>query len=392
LRPYPWAVDVSAPLILDIAVVLLAAAAAGWLARRIGLPAVVGYLVVGLAVSPFTPGYVVDREQLRVLADIGVVLLLFEVGIEVDVARIRQTHRSLLWVVPAQMVGTMAVAALVLVGLGVSQEGAALLGLAVAFSSSVVVVNITRSKRRTTDRPTEATLLGWSVLQDVVGVALAAILLTLIGLGERPVWEAIGALVVYGLIAFVVARALPRILGHLQHEHDLFLIVAVATGLGVAALGSLAFGVPLALAAFIAGLAVTDGAETAEARRRLLPLRDVLAVLFFVLIGTLLDPSLLPTSWPMLLAMAGLVGVVKVVPAYALARLGRLPGRPVQVAVGLGQMGEFSFVLASAALSLAAIDAPTYAATLGAVVVTIALSTVLVRRVGRREAEAAQAA
>lgn len=379
--------DVSAPLILDMAVVLLAAAGAGWLARRIGLPAVVGYLVVGLAVSPFTPGYVVDREQLRVLADIGVVLLLFEVGIEVDLGRIRETHRSLLWVVPVQMLGTMGLAALVLLWLGVSQEGAALLGLAVAFSSSVVVVNITRSKRRTTDRPTEATLLGWSVLQDVVGVALAAILLTLIGLGERPVSEAIAGLVVYGLIAYAVAHALPRVLAHLQHEHDLFLIVAVASGLGVAALGSLAFGVPLALAAFIAGLAVTDGAETAEARRRLLPLRDVLAVLFFVLIGTLLDPSLLPTGWPMLLALTALVGVVKIGPSYVLARLGRLPGRPVQVAVGLGQMGEFSFVLASAALSLAAIDAATYAATLGAVVITIALSTVAVRRVGESEPE-----
>src|SRR3954470_12067791 len=98
------------PAILEIGVVLLAAAAAGWTARRVGLPAIGGYLAVGLVVSPFTPGYVADRHQLQLLADVGVVLLLFEVGIEVDVARIRREQRGLIVAAPLQVLITTAVA------------------------------------------------------------------------------------------------------------------------------------------------------------------------------------------------------------------------------------------------------------------------------------------
>src|SRR5262245_40328329 len=100
--------------ILEIGVLLLAAAGAGWLARRAGLPAIVGYLALGLIVSPFTPGYVANREQLQLLADLGVVLLLFEVGIEVDILRIRAEQRGLILAAPAQVLVTTAIAGLAL--------------------------------------------------------------------------------------------------------------------------------------------------------------------------------------------------------------------------------------------------------------------------------------
>src|SRR5512142_1646217 len=98
------AMEATAPTILEIGLVLLVAAAAGWLARKAGLPAIAGYLLVGLLVSPFTPGYVADRESLGLLADIGVVLLLFEVGIEIDTARLGREHGPLLWAAPLQVV------------------------------------------------------------------------------------------------------------------------------------------------------------------------------------------------------------------------------------------------------------------------------------------------
>ena len=174
----------SAP-ILEIGAVLLAAAFGGWLARRLTLPAIVGYLAVGLAISPFTPGYVADRHQLQLLADVGVVLLLFEVGIEVDIDRLRREHGALLWIAPAQTVLSTVIAAAAFLFVGLEPVAAGLLGLCVALSSSIVIVNITRSRRRTTDRPTEIALLGWSVLQDLVGVAIAAILLV-VPRTERP--------------------------------------------------------------------------------------------------------------------------------------------------------------------------------------------------------------
>jgi monovalent cation:H+ antiporter-2, CPA2 family len=129
--------DATATPILELGAVLLAAAGAGWLARRASLPAVVGYLVVGLLISPFTPGVVADRAQLQLFADVGVVLLLFEVGIEVDIEQLHREQRSLIWSAPLQVVITTAVAGIVGLVAGLPPFAAALLGLGVALSSSV---------------------------------------------------------------------------------------------------------------------------------------------------------------------------------------------------------------------------------------------------------------
>ena len=162
----------------------------------------------------------------------------------------------------------------------------------------MVVVNITRSRRRTTDKPTDEGLLGWSVLQDVTGVALGTVIIATSGTDGRPLPVALALLAAYVVLAVVAAQVLPIVLRHLRSEHDLFLIVSVASGLALAAAGAVWFGVPAALAAFVGGLAISNRAETAEARRRLLPFRDVFAVLFFVAVGTLIDPSALPGAVP----------------------------------------------------------------------------------------------
>src|SRR5947208_2778998 len=267
----------SAPSILEIALVLLGAAGAGLLARRVGLPAVLGYLAVGLLVSPFTPGYVAERHQLELLADVGVVLLLFEVGIEVDLFALGRDHRSLMWAAPLQTVFTTALVAVVMSSMGLS-----------------------------------------------------------------------------------------------------FLTVSVASGLGLAGLGAVVFGVPLALAAFVAGLAVTKSPDAAEARRRMLPFRDVFAVLFFVTIGMIIDPAALGAGLPWLGLLLALLVLGKTLPGFVLARLAGLHARPGQLAVGLSQIGEFSFVLVSILLAAGAVAIEVHAAVLATVVVSIAGSTVLV--------------
>jgi len=378
--------DHTAGPILEIGLLLLGAVGAGFLARRIGVPAVVGYLAFGIVVSPFTPGYVANPNQLQLLADLGVVLLLFEVGIEVDVLRIHTEQRGLILAAPVQTIVTMALAGLALNAAGLAPIPAALIGLSIAMSSSVVIVNITRSRRRTTDRPTEEALLGWSALQDTTGVAIAAVLLALLGVGGRPLDQAVVGLVAFLVLTLAVARLFPAVLRALRSEHDLFLMVSVAAGLALAGIGSAVFGVPLALAAFVGGLAVTESPEAAEARRRLLPFRDVFAVLFFVAIGTLIQPDALVRGLPWLGLFLGLIVVTKVAVAYGLARVTALPVRPAQLAVGLGQIGEFSFVLGSAAAAAGAIAGDTYVALVAAVASSIAISTVAVRRVaaGRR--------
>jgi CPA2 family monovalent cation:H+ antiporter-2 len=377
----------TAPAVLELGLVLLAAAAAGWVARRVGLPATVGYLAVGLAVSPFTPGYVADRHQIQLLADIGVVLLLFEVGIEIDLVRLGRDHRSLFVIAPLQVLVTTAVGAAAAFALGLSPAAAALVGLSLALSSSVVIVNITRSRRRTTDDATDRAMLGWSVLQDVTGVIVAAGIVAAIQPSERPPLLVAAGFGAFALLTLGLARVLPVVLRAIVAESDLFLIVSVAVGVAVAGLGSVAFGLPLALAAFVAGLAIAEGAETTEARLRLLPFRDLLAVLFFVAIGTLLDPAELVAGASWLAVLALLLVVAKVALTWLLVRLAGLRARPLQLAVGIGQVGEFTFVLASIGVAAGAIAADLYAAMLGAIVLSIAVSSVAVRLVGRRPSD-----
>ena len=371
--------ETTAPAIFEIGFVLLVAGIAGWLARRAGLPAVFGYLATGLLVSPFTPGFVADRHQLQVFADVGVVLLLFEVGIELDIAELGRERGRLLWVAPLQTVLTALVGAAAGLLLKLPLAGAVLLGLCIALSSSVVVVNITRSRRRTTDAATDHVLLGWSVLQDVAGVTLAIVALIAFGLEARSGFDAAELTLVYAIIVVVATGLLPRLLRQLRQEHDLFLIVSVASALALAGVGARFFGVPLALAAFVSGLAIGESREASEARERLLPFRDVFAVLFFVAIGALIDPGALLNGLGWLALLVGLLVMAKVLPIYLLARFGRLPGRPRQIATGLGQIGEFSFVLATIGVSRHVIPSELYAAILAAVVLTIAASTLLVR-------------
>jgi CPA2 family monovalent cation:H+ antiporter-2 len=378
--------ELTAPIIAELGGLLLAAAAAGWIARRAGLPAVIGYLVVGVAVSPFTPGFVADRGQLHVLADIGVILLLFEVGIEIDVMRLRREQRGLFFAAPLQTLLTTAIGTGAALAVGLDLTAAVLVGLCVALSSSVVIVNITRSSRRTTDRTTEHALLGWSVLQDLTGVIVAAGVIAAMGIGSSSPLVSLAGIAAFVGVAIGTAWLLPRALHLLTSEHDLFLIVSVASGLTIAGVGAVAFGVPMALAAFVAGLTISESHAADEARRRLLPFRDLFAVLFFVSIGSLIDPDELGRGIGWLAWLLAVLVVGKVAVTYLLARVTGLAARPGQLAVGLAQVGEFSFVLASVGLAAGVIERPLYAALLSAVAITIAVSTIGVRYAGPRAA------
>ena len=370
----------TAPLVLNVGVVLTAAATMGFAARKLGLPSVIGYLLTGLLVSPFTPGFVADNNQLALLADIGVVLLLFEVGIELDLRKISREQKGLLWGVPTQMGFGLLVGTPIFLWLGIPIFGALLMSLSIAMSSSVVIVNITRSPRRATDASTEQALLGWSLIQDVVGVAVAAIILALFGSGESSLLVAIGGLLGFGAIAIAASRVLPRVLRAVRWEKDLFLIYSVSFGLVLAALGTVVFGIPMALAGFVAGLAINQSRDTEEVRKAILPFRDLFAVLFFVVIGTLIEPKELISAWPFALLVLTLMIFLKTFPTMALAKIAKMNVRPTQLGVGVSQIGEFSFVLGSLAFAQELITRSQFTGLLVAVVLSITASTILIRR------------
>lgn len=373
----------TAPLVLNVGVVLMAAATSGLVARKVGLPAIVGYLLTGLLVSPFTPGFVADGNQLAILADIGVVLLLFEVGIEIDLRRIRKEHGALLWASPLQVITGTLIGTPVFLFLDIPLFGAALLALSLAMSSSVVIVNITRSRRRTTSVSTEDSLLGWSVLQDITGVTLAALIIAILGNDNESPIRAILGLIGYVALAVVASRVLPHLLRIVRWESDLFLIYSVAIGLSLAALGTVLFGIPMALASFVAGLAINQTRDTDNVRKAVLPFKDLFQVLFFVVIGSLVQPSLILEALPFAALLLFLMFVLKTIPAFLLSRFGKIGDSAGQLSVGLSQVGEFSFVLGSAALAAGALTKVQFTGVLLAVISSIIFSTLAVRRASR---------
>jgi len=370
--------------VLEIGLVLLVAGLVGVGARRLGFPAVVGYLVVGLAIGPFTPGYVADKHQIQVLADVGVVLLLFEVGIELDLRSLAREPRGILLAVPLQVGLVTALGAIVASAFGAPPLGAVTLGLVAALSSSVVVVNITRSRKRTTDAVTERALIVWALLQDAVTLVAATLLAVLLAPGGDPPVLAIGKALAFVLVAWVVQGwAVPRLLGSVQDQPDAFLILAVSAALAIAGVGAVFFGIPVALAAFVAGVLFSIRPIAQEARREVLPFRDLFAVLFFVAIGTLVDPAAVAREPGWLTAFIGLV-VLKVLVVRVLDALFGVPGRGWQIAVGLGQIGEFSFVVLGLGVAAGVVTSGQSSAALAAAALTIAASAVGARLFPKR--------
>lgn len=373
----------TAGLIFGLGFVLLLAAFAGWIACRVGLPDVIGWLIVGIIVGPSTPGFVADRIEISVLADIGVVLLLFEVGLELDLSRIRRESRTVLWAAPLQVAVTLGVSTL-LIGLvlGTGPVTSAILGLAVASSSSAVIASLTGGDLHG-DRALE-TAMSWSGVQDIVTVVAAAVLFSVDGVDDLPLPLALGGLALYAVGVVLVARILPGILERILDAEDVFVLVSLAIAIALSGLGALVFHVPVALAAFVGGLAITESRETLQLRRSLVPFRTVFAVFFFVSIGFVFDPSQLGPALPLLGVLIALVVVAKAAVIAGMARATRLTGHPVLVGTALGQMGEFGFVIASTLLAQRAIGPSTFAAVIACVAVSVAASTILYRAFRRR--------
>jgi len=254
-----------------------------------------------------------------------------------------------------------------------------LIAIAVALSSSVVIVNITRSKKRTTNKETEDSLLIWSVIQDVFGLLIAGVVIAIYTDTSNNPAVSIANLAIYIVIALFYGKAIHFVLDYVKKEKDLFLIFSFGSGLALAGLGSIAFNIPIALAAFVAGVAINRTEDTEELRRLLLPFRDIFAVLFFVVIGTLIIPNQFIDALPFLFILLVLLFGFKTLPIYLMAKLSKIKARPLQLSIGLSQMGEFSFVLGSIVYAKGEIDRAEFSALLIMLMISIAFATVFVR-------------
>ncbi len=369
--------------ILDLGVAVALALVGGVIAVRLGQPPIVGYLAAGIVIGPFTPGFVGDAEDIGHLAELGVVLLLFALGVEFSLRELARVRRVVVPGAILQILITAAVGAVVSVLLGFPVVTSVVIGSAIAISSTLVVLKIL-VERGELDSLHGRNAIGWMVVQDLATILLIAMLEPLAG-GDlaAPLLFALLRTAAFLALAYVVGtRLLPWLFRTVTRlgSPELFLLSVFATALLAAFLSSAVFGLSLALGAFVAGLIVSESDLAHQAAGEITPFRDLFAVLFFVSIGMLVDPSALLQDWPALIALLLVATVVK---GAASAVIGRLLGLPLRSAILLGatisQVGEFSFLLAAEALSLDLLDARAYNLVLATAVASIVLTPALVR-------------
>lgn len=372
---------------LELGVAVAAALLGGVIAVRLRQPAIVGYLIAGIAIGPSTPGFVGEPERIAILAEVGVVLLLFALGVEFSIKELRATRRIALPGGVAQITIVLVAGAAVMLLLGSDLREALVVGMCLSISSTLVVLK-TLLDRGELDSLHGRAAIGWTIVQDIATIVFIVSLPPLAG-GDvvGPFALALIKATIFLVLAFVIGtRLFPWLFAAVARlgSNELFLMAVVATALLTAFVSSALFGLSLALGAFVAGLMVSESDLSHQVAGEVIPFRDLFAVLFFVSVGMLVDPGAL-------LADAGLVALLVVLAVagkgFVVAALGRTFGLPGRSALMLGatmsQVGEFSFILAEDGLHLGLIDDRAYNLILGTAVVSILVGS-LASRVAER--------
>jgi CPA2 family monovalent cation:H+ antiporter-2 len=376
------------PLLVNVAAALAYAAAGGLLAQRLRLPPIVGYLLAGVAIGPFTPGFVGHTETLRQLAELGVVFLMFGVGLHFslqDLWTVREVA------VPGTLVHMGAVTAAGYAlgrALDWSPPAALVLGVAVSVASTVVLVRALMD-RGLLDTPHGKVALGRVVCEDLATVAILVLLPLLTarpgGGGLQAALLGVGKAALFVVLMLVVGRrVVPWVLDRVVHARarEIFVVVAFTLTVGTALASAAWFGVSLALGAFLAGVVVRESRYRHQVDADILPFREVFSVLFFVSVGMLVNPAYLAAHWREVAALSALVVVGKTCIAaltgFLFARQARTA---LVVAAGLSQIGEFSFIVGQAGLSLGILDASQYPLILAGALVSITVNPLVFRLV-----------
>jgi monovalent cation:H+ antiporter-2, CPA2 family len=352
------------PLITTIAAGLVFAFGFGLAANRLRISPLIGYLLAGILAGPFTPGFVADQALANQLAEIGVILLLFAVGLHFSLADLMSVRATAL----PGAIGQLTVSTLLGMALarsfGWATDAGLLFGLALACGSTVVLTKSLQEHRLlATERGRLA--VGWLIVQDLVMVVVLVLLPALGHTGDSPAsWQqiAVGLGVTLAKVAAFVAimliagrKLVPQVLHYTAHtgSRELFRLAVYAVALGVAYGASALFGVSVAVGAFFAGMVLAESPLSQRATEEALPLRDAFAVLFFVSVGMLFNPNVLvERPWAVLATLTVIVGGN----GFAAFGAARLLGQPTvtawTVAASLGQIAEFSFILAGLGIGL----------------------------------------
>ncbi|MBL8766812.1 MAG: cation:proton antiporter [Planctomycetes bacterium] len=380
------------PLLTTIAAAFAAAWVLGILTQKLGLSPIVGYLLAGILIGPNTPGFVGDVRGATQLAELGVILLMFGVGLHF---RFKDLMAVRAIAVPGA-IGQSAVATiagLVVFGaFGFSASAGLVLGVALAVASTVVLMRVLEDARLL-DSPAGHVAVGWLIVEDVITVVVLVLIPALAGVGDGDalgslLW-AIGKLAaLVALVAVAGSRIVPKalVLAARLRSRELFTLTVLVVSIAVATGAAVVFGASVALGAFLAGMVVAQSPVSKQAAADVLPLRDAFAVLFFVSVGMLFDPAVVIEEPGMLAAGLAIVLVVKPLTALALvAWLGHAPRTALTVAIGLAQVGEFSFIVGDVARKLSMLPDAGYDVLVACAMVSITLNPLWMRGLERIE-------
>lgn len=342
-------------LIMTFAGGLAAALLLGYVTTRIGLSPIVGYLLAGIAVSSHTPGFNADQHLADQMAEIGVILLMFGVGLQFHLKELLAVRRVAIPGAVAQIAAATALGAVAMHAFGWSWQAGIVFGLAISVASTVVLTRVLSDHGALHTR-TGHIAVGWLVVEDIFTVIALVLLPALLG-GDAGAAVAgsigLALLKLAGLVVvtFVLGGFLiPRILSHVARtgSHELFTLTILVLALGIAVGSAKLFGASMALGAFLAGMVVGQSEFSNRAATEALPFRDAFAVLFFVSVGMLLNPANLLADWPLIALATAVILVGKPLAAIVVVRVLGYPfSVALGVAVALAQIGEFSFILAA---------------------------------------------
>lgn len=362
------------PLIALIAIGLAFAFVGGYTAVRLGLSPIIGYLLAGIAVGPFTPGFIGEPQVAAELAEIGVILLMFGVGMHFTVSE--------LWLMRSVAVPGAIIQILVATALGTglawlwgwSFAGGLVFGLALSVASTVVLLRALESFQAV-NTPDGKIAIGWLVVEDVVMVVALLLLPALAGHGgetaagpdqaaSRSLWPQLG--MAFGQVAVFIAlmlvfgsRLFPWLLQRVERtgSRELFTVAVIALALGIAFGAHQVFGLSFALGAFFAGVVINQSDLHKQAATSLQPFQDAFGVLFFVAMGMLFDPLILVRHPLQVLAVLAIIIIGKSLAAFGIVRALRRPrSTALMVSAALAQIGEFSFILAALGVQLGLIS------------------------------------
>jgi K+:H+ antiporter len=386
-------------LILTLTGGLAAALVCGYLTHRLKLSPIVGYLLAGIVVGPHTPGFIANQGLAEQFAEIGVILLLFGVGLDFHLEHLLKVRKLVMRGGVLQIIWTATLTTLLTLAFGWELEAGLVFGLSLSVASTVVMVRVL-ADNRVLHTPTGHSALGWLVVEDLVVVVMLVLLPALVGGGEAAtaagqavasdsphlIWVALGAFVKIAgavvVIFLIGGRVLPWLIERvaLTRSRELFTLAVLVIALGLAVSAAQLFGVSMALGAFLAGMVVGRSEFSLRAISEALPLRDAFAVLFFVSIGMLLDPMAVLEQPGLVLITLGIVMIAKPLAVFSLVLILKHPPRlALSLAVALAQIGEFSFILALRGRELGVFDESATQALVAASILSISLNPLLFR-------------